>query len=140
MWNWASVCPEGMVELGPEVWNPEGVKVLGAPVGSTRFVEEVVNKRLEEEAKLWEAIPDLQAAWQILLQCAGPRCHHMLRILPPSQSEEHAQAHDAGMFRVMNTLLALSGKPQEVEVAHHCILADAVEHQPAAHQGQTRCT
>ena len=51
------------------------MKVLGTPVGSTQFVEEVVNKRLEEEAKLWEAIPfvpDLQAAWQILLQCAGP--------------------------------------------------------------------
>ena len=101
VWNRSSVCPEGMVELGPEVWNPEGVKVLGTPVGSTRFVEEVVNKRLEEGAKLWEAIPtvpDLQAAWQILLQCAGPRCH-MLRTLPPSQSEEYAQAHDAGMLR-----------------------------------------
>ena len=122
MWNRASMCPEGMAELGPDVWNPEGMKVLGAPVGSTRFVEEVVNKRLEEEAKLWEAIPfvpDLQAAWQILLQCAGPRCHHMLRTLPPSQSEEYAQAHDAGMLRVMDTLLALSGNPQEVEVAHN---------------------
>ena len=75
VWNRASVCPEGMVELGPEVWNPEGVKVLGTLVGSTRFVEEVVNKRLEEEAKLWEAIPtvpDLQAAWQIFMQCAPP--------------------------------------------------------------------
>ena len=101
-----------MVELGPEVWNPEGVKVLGTPVGSTRFVEEVVNKRLE--------------GGQILLQCAGPRCHHMLRTLPPSQSEEYAQAHDAGMLRVMDTLLALSGNPQEVEVAHNiAILADA---------------
>ena len=39
-----------MAELGPEVWNPEGVKVLGTLVGSTRFVEEVVNKRLEEVA------------------------------------------------------------------------------------------
>ena len=122
VWNRASVCPEGMVELGPEVWNPEGVKVLGTPVGSTRFVEEVVNKRLEEEAQLWKVIPtvpDLQAAWQILLQCAGPRCHHMLRTLPPPQSEEYAQAHDAGMLRVMDTLLALSGDPQEVEVAHN---------------------
>ena len=122
VWNRASVCPEGMVELGPEVWNPEGVKVLGTPVGSTRFVEELVNKRLEEEAQLWEAIPtvpDLQAAWQILLQCAGPRCHHMLWTLPPSQSPEYAQAHDAGMLRVMDTLLALSGDPQEVELAHN---------------------
>ena len=86
------VCPEEMVELGPEVWKP--VKVLGNPVGSRRFVEEVVQKRLEEEHKLLEAIPpvlDLQAAWQILLHCAGPRWHHMKRTLPPTQSEECAR-------------------------------------------------
>ena len=50
-------------------------------MGSRRFVQEVVNKRLQEKEQLWEAIPavpDLQAAWQILLHCAGPRCHHML--------------------------------------------------------------
>ena len=86
----ASLCPEGVAELGPEVWNPEGVKILGTPVGSQRFVQEVVEKRLAEEQRLWDAVPkvpDLQAAWQILLQCAGPRCHHVLRTLPPSQSE-----------------------------------------------------
>ena len=102
-----------MAELGPEVWNPEGVKVLGTPVGSRRFVE-------EEEDKLWEAIPhvpDLQAAWQILLHCAGPRCQHMLRTLPPSESEEYARAHDVGMARVMDRLLALPGDPHEQEVA-----------------------
>ena len=42
VWNRASVCLEGMAELGPEVWNPEGVKVLGTPVGSRAFVDEVV--------------------------------------------------------------------------------------------------
>ena len=55
VWNRAGVCPEGMAELGPEVWNPKGVKVLGIPVGSRRFVEEVVTKRLEEDDKLWES-------------------------------------------------------------------------------------
>ena len=116
------MCPEGMAELGPEVWNPEGVKVLGTPVGSRRFVEEVVQKRLEEEDKLWEAIPsapDLQAAWQILLHCAGPRCHRMLRTLQPSQSEEYARSHDLGMARVMDRLLALPGDPHEQEVARN---------------------
>ena len=28
----------------------------------------------------------IQCAWHLLLQCAGPRCHHHLRTLPPSQS------------------------------------------------------
>ena len=99
MWNRASVCPVGMAELGPDVWNPEGVKVLGTPVGSRTFVAEVINKRLREDHKLWGAIPwvpDLQAAWQILIQCAGPRCHHILRTLLPSQAAEYAQRHDDG--------------------------------------------
>ena len=66
-----------------------GLKILEAPVGSRRFVHEKVMERVDEERRLWEAIPhvpDLQCAWQILLQCAGPRCHHMLRTLPPTQS------------------------------------------------------
>ena len=25
---------------------------------------------------------DLQCAWQLMLQCAGPRCHHVLRTAP----------------------------------------------------------
>ena len=29
---------------GPEVWNPEGVKILGTPVGSQRFIQEVADK------------------------------------------------------------------------------------------------
>ena len=47
----------GLSELGPDVWNPEGVKVLGTPVGSRAFVDEVINKRLREEHNLWDAIP-----------------------------------------------------------------------------------
>ena len=74
-------------------------KILGTPVGSRQLVHEKATERAEEERRLWEAIPhvpDLQCAWQILLQCAGPRCHHML---PPTQSEEYAQEHDASMQR-----------------------------------------
>ena len=86
------------------VWNPEGIKILGTPVGSRHFVRQKVTERVDEERRLWEAIPhvpDLQCEWQILLQCAGPRCHHMLRTLPPTQSREYAEEHDAGMHRTM---------------------------------------
>ena len=31
-------CPEEFAELGPEVWSPEGVKILGTPAGSGEFV------------------------------------------------------------------------------------------------------
>ena len=107
--NGASLCPEGVAELGPD---PEGVKILGTPVGSQRFVQEVVEKRLAEEQRLWDAlptVPDLQA----------PRCHHVLRTLPQSQSEVYARGHDLGMERVMSTLLALPGDPHDLEVAHN---------------------
>ena len=37
-WNRGGLCPEEMQELGPEVWSPCGVKILGTPVGSPEFV------------------------------------------------------------------------------------------------------
>ena len=38
------------------------------------------------------------------VQCAGPRCHHFLRTMQPSQSVEHAQGHDDGMMSTMHAL------------------------------------
>ena len=87
VWNQAGECPFGMAALGDGVWSPHGVKILGTPVGSYEFVEAKIEARLADEKLLWEAIswvPDLQCAWQILLQCAGPRCHHLLRTVPPN--------------------------------------------------------
>ena len=55
-----------MAELGDEVWSPDGIKILGTPLGSQAYVEAFVQNRLEEEDKLWAAIPDipdLQCAW-----------------------------------------------------------------------------
>ena len=59
-------------------------------------------------------MPDLHAAFQ----CAGPRCHHLLRTLPPSESGQCA-VHDEGMMRVMDSLMGgLPGEPQAKEDAH----------------------
>ena len=77
-------------------------------MGSHAFVEEIVIKRLEGERRFWDSIPwvpDLQCAWQILLQCVGPRCHHMLRTLPLGQSREPVEGHGAGREYAMSTLL-----------------------------------
>ena len=43
--------------LGPEVWSCEGVKILGTSVGHADFIQASVNARLEEEDKLWRALP-----------------------------------------------------------------------------------
>ena len=40
MWNRAAEIPEGMVELGPEVWSSEGLKVLGSPAGIPEYIQE----------------------------------------------------------------------------------------------------
>ena len=69
-WNQIGMCPPDMVDLGPEVWS------------SFEYIKEVGDRRLEEEQRLWDAIPwipDLQCAWQVFLQGAGPPCHHFLR-------------------------------------------------------------
>ena len=75
VWNRAGVCPDGVVELGPDVWSPSGAKILGISVGSPEFVRSLIEERLDEERKLWQAISwcrDIQCAWQMLVQCAAP--------------------------------------------------------------------
>ena len=47
---------------------------------------------------------DLQCAWQIMVQCAGPRCH-FVRTVPPSESGAYAEGHDTGMMETMRFLL-----------------------------------
>ena len=62
---------------------------------------------MREEQELWRAIPsvpDLQCAWQLLLQCAGAT-------VPPNQSRVYAEGHDREMQEVMARLLG--GLPGE---------------------------
>ena len=40
-WNRAGTRPTDLEDLGPDVWNPEGIKILGTPVGSDQFVADV---------------------------------------------------------------------------------------------------
>ena len=63
--------------------------VLGSPIGTEELIQSFTDRRLEEERRLWNAtlsVLVLQCAWQLLLQCAGPRCHHVLWTVPSSQS------------------------------------------------------
>ena len=81
-WNRAGERPPDMEFLGSDTWDAGGVKVLGAPIGSDAFVAQFLEDRLDDEKRLWDAIPsvgDLQCSRQLLLQCAGPRANHILR-------------------------------------------------------------
>ena len=122
-WNFAGERLPDMADLGPDVWNPLGVRILGTPVGHEEFVTSFLEELLAEERKLWDAIPsipDLQCSWQVLLQCAGPRCHHVLRTVPPRQCAGYARGHDLGMQRTMEALLGrIPGSPAQVQMAQH---------------------
>ena len=108
VWNQAGRAPEDVQELGPEAWRPQGLKILGTPIGTPEFVSQNMNDRIEEERRLWETIPsvpDLQCAWQLLVQSANPRANHSLRTMPPSCTTEYARAHDEGLWQTVETLL-----------------------------------
>ena len=69
VWNRAGTCSSTRVEdLGEGVWSPDGIKILGTPIGSPEFVHSFMERRLEDEGRLWEVVtwvPDLQSVCQI---------------------------------------------------------------------------
>ena len=108
VWNKSGRPPEDVRTLGRDTWQPAGIRVLGTPIGTAQFVAEAMEARIVEERRLWEAIPsvpDLQCAWQTLVQSANPRANHTLRTLPPSECAGYAEAHDAGMWNTAAALL-----------------------------------
>ena len=117
-WNQAGIEPDNIAEIGQEVWQPEGITVLGTPVGSDQHTATKMDERIAKERRLWDAIPwvpDLQCAWHILLQSANPRANHSMRTLPPTLSAAYCDAHDAGIWATARALLG--GIPQEDEEA-----------------------
>ena len=87
--------------MGRDAWQLARIRELGTPIGTAQFVAEAMEARFVEERRLWEAIPsvpDLQCAWQILVQNANPRANHTLRTLLPSECAGYAEAHDMGMW------------------------------------------
>ena len=92
--------------------------------GSDVFVEEFSRVRVQEETKLWEAlgwVPDVQCAWQNLLQCAGLCCHPFLRTVPPAQSATYANSHDAGMWTATETVLGRLTRSVEQKDMARCL-------------------
>ena len=70
-----------------------------------------MSERIAKERELWDAIPtfpDLQCAWQLLLQNANPRANHTMRTLPPSVSRGQCEAHDEGIWSTAKQLMGIS--------------------------------
>ena len=108
------VAPEGIQELGPDVWrgnrplHEQGILTLGTPIGTPAFVSSATAERLRDEQTLLDQLhrlPNLQSAWLLLLYCCAPRAQHILRTVPPDQSAEYAAQHDDAVW---DTLRAAS--------------------------------
>ena len=73
-----------------DAWQPQGIVVLGTPIGSEEFTRAKLQNRINEERRLWETIPNLpvlQCGWQILLLSASSRAPtiDLFRVWPPTR-------------------------------------------------------
>ena len=99
MWNVAGIrrdacdvleCLAACHDSGP-VWRgsdvhtyQQGVKILGTPLGHADFVQaELESVAMDHQGLLHQipGVPDVQAAWLLLLHCAQARANHMLRMI-----------------------------------------------------------
>ena len=92
----------------------QGLTVLGAPLGHDAYVHAQLRLKRAQHDRLLGRIPQLsslQAAWLLLLFCAAPRANHLLRVLPPHQTEAYARDHDAAVAQCLTRLLQLEAAP-----------------------------
>ena len=68
------------------LFDKQGIRVLGTPLGHPQFVEAHLNKKIAVQEVLLEripAVPDLQSSWSLLLHCASARANFLLRVVKP---------------------------------------------------------
>ena len=100
--------PERMEDLEPSVWSPEGLKILGTPMGTPEFHSQATRERLEVETQLWRAIPwvpDLQCSWPGLADTIFSAMFHS-SILRRTRRPWHEESHDDVVGRVTCLLVA----------------------------------
>ena len=133
VWNAAGEEPPGVRELGranDPCWvgdrylptDRQGLLVLGTPLGHEAYVQFQLRQKQQDHALLLERIPlvpDLQAAWLLLLFCANTRANYLLRVMPPSQVEGFAASHDLGLQQCLARLLGTE-RPAEFTGRQWC--------------------
>ena len=109
-----------------------GPVILGTPIGRSEFVERDLQERLAQRflAEITQ-LPDLRAAWLVLLYCAVPRANNLLRSLPPDQVAACAKAHDE---KIWSTFLQIIGY-NDWEEDPHLARARAITFLPVVHGG-----
>ena len=116
IWISAGIKPEDLDTVGAEAWTGEGPEedrglvVLGVPVGHRAFVQKWLADKGQSHAQFLSRIPgvqDAQSARLLLSMCAGPRAHHNLRDLPPSEVSQFCQDHNNRLRECLSNILAV---------------------------------
>ena len=86
----------------------QGIKILGTPLGHPAHVQRFLNSISEEHQTLLRRIPlvgDVQAAWLLVVHCAGARTNYTLRCVDPEAVEPFARRHDQDMLQCLSSIL-----------------------------------
>ena len=71
-----------------------GIKVLNTPLGQVEFIRAHLDLKTAEYQVLLDGIPLLentQAAWLLLVHCAGARANYIARVVEPGTAEDFLQ-------------------------------------------------
>ena len=95
--------PDAVVWKGDHTLSPQqqGIRVLGALLGSAEYVESQLEQTSVEQETLFHRIPqvqDTQASWLLLLMCGATRSNFWLRMVRPDQVQNFAERHDLNVF------------------------------------------
>ena len=116
--SWRGRCGIG---VGFSLQHQWGFKVLGIPLGASRFRATVLGGKIAEHRVLLERIPevpDTQSAWLLLSFCAAARANFFLRGVNLDHAKWFAAAHDQGVWqcfcRIMQILPICGAQAHEV--------------------------
>ena len=82
--------------------------MLGTPLGRPAYVSQFAHEKMEKQQSYLdqiEKLQDPQCAWLLLSLSASLRANYLIRMLPPSQSQEYAEEHDRAMWQSFCNIL-----------------------------------
>ena len=117
--------PLGITTLGDGVWKgnepavTNGVRLLGAPIGQSEYIENFGTTRVSDFTTLRNnvlKVDAVQYAWLLTYYCVVPRLNHLLRQVPPDLAETTAQRHDNFTLDTLQQLLGTTALDEKTQL------------------------